>query len=128
MKALIVILSIITLMSCQSNQKYKHVIAVCQQASEYEVTVTNQKGGNTLERTAGGAIVGGGVDLLFGGSGTAGAIVGGLIGAATTDEPVMETRKIIRQEIIYTIIFSDGSQKQSINYLHYNVGDSVIIY
>lgn len=105
--------------------KYKHVVKVEHEINKYEITVTEYSGGNAVQRGAGGAIIGGGVDLLLGGSGKGGAIVGGLVGAATTDDPKAETHKEIKTDINYTITFNDSTVQLFKNYCPYSVGDSV---
>lgn len=133
MKHLILIaISSATLMltSCEPEptKKYKYVVDIAHKEHTYQVTVTNHSGGNAVQRGAGGAIIGGGVDLLLGGSGKGGAIVGGLIGAATTDDPKSESYTEMRTDVTYTIVFNDSTIDVRKNYCPFTIGDSVRVY
>jgi len=129
MKKIIIAFALITVLtSCEDKHKYKKVVSISTAHKTYQVTTTTQSGGNTIQRGAGGAIIGGGVDYLLGGNGTGGAIVGGLIGAATTDGVTQETRTEMRTDVYYTVLFSDSSIDTYTNYCHLSKGDSVIIY
>lgn len=103
---LLTILSFL-LFSCENNpdppvkHKYKYVSDIKVDTKSYDVTITKQKGGNTLERGAGGAIIGGATTWLLGSSAKSGAIVGGLIGAATTDDPSTQTYTKKVTDVIY---------------------------
>lgn len=109
-------------------KKYKRVIDITHKVNSYVVTTSTQSGGNSIQRGAGGAIIGGGVDMLLGGSGGGGAIVGGLLGAATTKDPKVQSYTETRTDIIYTIVFDDGSVVIRNNYLPFAIGDSLEIY
>lgn len=109
-------------------KKYKRVTEISHETKTYVVTISKQSGGNELQRGAGGAIIGGGIDMLLGGSGGGGAVVGGLLGAATTNSPKVESYTETKTDIIYTIVFDNGSVEIKNNYLPYAVGDSLEIY
>jgi hypothetical protein len=108
----------------QPPKKYKYVVGITNEKNTYQVKVTNHSGGNVFERGAGGAIIGGGVDLLLGGNGKGGAITGGLIAAATTDDARSESYTEMRTDIIYTITYNDGTVDVIKNYCPFTIGDS----
>jgi hypothetical protein len=120
----------IMLISCsqKTQERYKYVVSIKSDTHIYPVTITHHSGGNSVARGAGGAILGGGFDLLIGGSGKGGAIVGGLIGAATTDDPKSESYTEMRTDVIYTILFNDSTIEVRRNYCRYTIGDSVRVY
>lgn len=108
-------------------KKYKFVIGVSPKIFTYQVTTNRQRGGNSIQRGAGGAILGGGADILLGGSGKGGAILGGLVGAATTDNAEIESYTEIKTEIIYTIYFNDSTIEIQKNNCYLTIGDSVAV-
>jgi hypothetical protein len=109
-------------------KKYKHVISITSETRTYPVTITKYSGGNTVQRGTGGAIIGGGIDLILGGTGTKGAIIGGLIGSATTEDPKSESYTEIRTDITYTVLFNDSTIDIRKNYCPFVVGDSIRVY
>jgi hypothetical protein len=129
-KIILIVIAAFTIVSCSQEppKTYKHVVSIKSEPHTYPVTVTHHSGGNSVSRGAGGAVLGGGVDLLLGGSGKGGAVVGGLIGAATTDDPKSESYTEMRTEITYTITFNDSTIDIRKNYCHYTVGDSIRVY
>jgi len=115
------------LMSCETpTHKYKKVVSITQKEVTYQVTISKQNGGNSIERGAGGALIGGGADFLLGGNGKGGAIIGGLIGAATTEDATIESHSEMRTDTYYTITFSDSTKDVIKNHLYLSVGDSII--
>jgi hypothetical protein len=129
-KILILAITALIFASCTEEppKRYKHVVSIKSETHTYPVTVTHHSGGNSVARGAGGAILGGGVDLILGGSGKEGAIVGGLIGAATTDDPKSESYTEMRTDVTYTILFNDSTIEVRKNYCRFSVGDSVQVY
>lgn len=127
MKNKIILIAVaLAFVGCMENPKtFKHVVSVSNKSHTYKVKITEQHGGNALSRAAGGAVLGGGVNWMLGGKFSNGAIVGGVIGAATTQDPEFETREEMRTDIIYTIKFSDSTTWVSTNYCPFRVGDSV---
>lgn len=113
--------------SCGEKQKctYRYVTNISHEINKYEVTVTENSGGNVIERGAGGAIIGGGVDLLLGGKGAGGAIVGGLLGAASTDKGKSETHKELKTDVTYIVTFNDSTIRIYKNHCPFSVGDSI---
>jgi len=109
-------------------RKYKVVTEITSKVNSYQVNVTTQSGGNVIERGAGGAILGGLGSMIIGGSAKSGAIVGGLIGASTTDAVKVETHVENRTDVIYTIKFNNGTFENSTNFCNYVVGDSIEVY
>ena len=105
-------------------KKYKHVVSINHESKTYQVVITHQTGGDAMSRGAGGAILGGGIDMMLGGSGKGGALVGGLIGAATTSNPTTESYTEMRTDVVHTVLFDDSTEKVFKNYCPYTVGDS----
>lgn len=129
--SLLIAVAFATLMltSCEEqNHKYKYVVSISHTEHTYQVTVINNSGGNVVERGAGGAIIGGSISLLLGSSAKSGAIIGGLLGASTTDNPKTESYIKTRTDINYKITYSDSTIDLRTNYCPYTIGDSVIIF
>lgn len=128
----IIAITILGIISCSCGtgkpKKYKHVVDISKETKTYRVTVTNGSGGNSIKRGAGGAIIGGGVDMLLGGGGRSGAVIGGLIGAATTSEPKSESYTEMRTDTTYTVFFSDSTTQVFNKYCRFSIGDSTTIY
>jgi hypothetical protein len=127
MKNIFLILLALLIVSCgESKPKvYKYVTSITNETHTYPVTITKNSGGNSISRGAGGALIGGTLDMLSGGDGTNGAVAGGLIGMATTDQPSSETYTEIRTDITYIIKFSDSTIRVTKNRCRFKVGDSV---
>lgn len=124
------IISIIGLMAvalagCGEKKIYKRVVKIDSKTETFNVTVTEQHGGNAIGRAAGGALIGGGVNWLLGGKFSNGAIIGGAVGAGTAGNATYETRNEKRTQTTYWVKFSDSSQWVSTNYCPFRVGDSV---
>ena len=126
-KQILLLASVILIISCNPGlpPKYKHVVKITTESRTYPVTVTKQTGGNTIERGATGALVGGVASGLLFGKAKTGAIIGGLLGAATTDAPETESFTEMRTDVTYTIKFSDSTIQNSTNYCRFAVGDSL---
>lgn len=104
---------------------YKTVVDVKEYDQKYKRKVTKQSGGNTLQRGIGGAGIGGAVDIVLGGSGLGGAIVGGVIGASTTEDPTFETYDDEYTMKRYDIYYSDGSIDKGLGY-DMEIGEKVV--
>ena len=128
----VIALVLFTLTSCEEQPQkpklYKTVTKITSTSNTYPVTITKQKGGNVLQRAAGGALLGGGVDMIMGGRGKSGAIVGGLAGAATTSDPSIETYTQMRTDVVYTVFFNDSTKCTYTDYCPVTVGQSVEIH
>lgn len=131
-KTILALLSSVVLLGCYDSpnndlNKYKKVVSITTKNETYTVTIQEQIGGNYLENASTGALIGGGIHYMLGGSGTTGAVVGGLLGTASTSKPKYVTYNKLQSDIIYTVTFDDSSTKKLKNYCPYSVGDSVLI-
>lgn len=107
---------------------YRHVVAVDTTTRRYVVTISRQVGGHVLQNAAGGAVSGGAVSWLLGGSATEGALAGGLLGTAVTGAGQLETTQEERQETTYRVTFDDGSVQTFPHYCPLSVGDSLAVW
>lgn len=99
-----IMLAALLFSACQET-KFRKVVNIQMDTTTRDVTITTQTGGDAIERTVGGAVLG---HVLLGGK--YGGIVGAGIGAATTDNPKFTTEKKTITEYTTTIFYDDGSK------------------
>ncbi len=118
-RAAMIIAAVLFLASCEEPIKYAHVTSITATTQTMMVTHTTTHD-NRLSRTAGGAAIG----YIIGGKLKHG-IIGGGIGAATSDDPKTESYTKMETETTYKIHFSNGDSISRTNYCSFRVGDSI---
>ncbi len=119
----------VILTSCidKKPEKYKYVVSVSNTVKTYPVTVTEHSN-HAIKRGAGGALIGGIIGHVTGIGAIKSAVAGGLVGASTSDGETSKTYTKMETDVIYKIAFSDSSVVYQVDYCHYSVGDSTIIF